>query len=443
MKEREFYTTYYQKTKTRHICSICGLSIEDGSEVHCKGRKFNWIFTHKTCLNGQAPEGLETKEMETDPDAEILEMYKNMSVSDLRKLVRDENIGKGTEVLRLSKEELITALIEKKMPVKNPEAPKVNPVNGNGNGGLEQAIIDLVQGKINAQIDIETVETIVNERIDERLKNFEAPIKQVEIVNTTTGEIKNVGVQHKDFAEVLKLAIRRKNIFLVGAPGGGKTHLAEAIAEALNLNFYAISVGLQTSKTDLFGYMDATGNYIKTLFREAYEKGGVFLLDETDAGNGNVLTMLNSATSNKYCAFPDGMVKKHADFILIGAGNTYGKGSDRVFVGRNPLDGATLNRFKFWDFDYDEILEWHLTQTKAETAGVNMEKARKWFDKVISVRRAVETLKERVIVSPRASYDVDLLADGFTMDKILDMSVFQGVNTEVKNRILAQAKKAA
>ena len=60
---KEFYTTYTMKTKSRHVCSHCGLPILDGETVLMKGKKFNWSFTHKSCLNGDAPIGIEHEVM--------------------------------------------------------------------------------------------------------------------------------------------------------------------------------------------------------------------------------------------------------------------------------------------------------------------------------------------------------------------------------------------
>jgi cobaltochelatase CobS len=52
------------------------------------------------------------------------------------------------------------------------------------------------------------------------------------------------------------------------------------------------------------GYMDAHGKLVRTLLREAYEHGGVFLLDEIDAGNPGVLTVLNALLANGQVGFP-------------------------------------------------------------------------------------------------------------------------------------------
>ena len=49
------------------------------------------------------------------------------------------------------------------------------------------------------------------------------------------------------------------------------------------------------------------------------------------------------------------MIPKHEAFVFIAAGNTTGAGADMKVVGRNQLDGATLDRFVFvfWEIDED------------------------------------------------------------------------------------------
>jgi hypothetical protein len=83
---------------------------------------------------------------------------------------------------------------------------------------------------------------------------------------------------------------------------------------------------------------------------ERYEKGGVMLLDEIDAGDPNLFTYINKAIANSSYTAPQRwgkpVVKKHKDFVLIAAANTYGNGADAMYVGRNQLDAATLDRFK-------------------------------------------------------------------------------------------------
>jgi cobaltochelatase CobS len=212
----------------------------------------------------------------------------------------------------------------------------------------------------------------------------------------------------------------------VGPAGSGKSYAAQSIAKALGLPFYFQPVGSQTTKFDLLGYLDATGSYITTHLRQAFEFGGVFLLDEVDAGNPNVLTVINGLLENGHGSFPDRIVERHPDFVMIAAANTYGRGADRLYVGRNQIDGATLDRFDCVDWDYDEELETSLSGNAD------------WTKKVQSIRQAVSDLKEKLIVSPRASMKgAQLLAAGFTENEVLDMVIYKGINAEVKNRIMA------
>jgi len=228
---------------------------------------------------------------------------------------------------------------------------------------------------------------------------------------------KMTGVQHNQFVNLLRTVNAGQPVLLVGPAGTGKSYAAETIAEALSLSFHAISVGSQTSKSDLQGYKDGNGNYHRTQFREAYENGGIFLLDEADAGNSNVLILLNAALSNGYMAFPDGMIKAHDDFRIIATANTYGYGASRQYVGRNQLDAATLDRFAVINWDIDDRVE-------ANLAG-NTEDGKKWLRVVRAVRKkAVEELELRVVVSPRATQrGALLLGAGLTFEDVLQIAL--------------------
>jgi len=225
------------------------------------------------------------------------------------------------------------------------------------------------------------------------------------------------GVQHHAFENLLKIVNAGQAVLLVGPAGTGKSHASETVADALGLNFHAISVGSQTSKSDLAGYMTATGDYVRTQFREAYEHGGLFLLDEADAGNSNVLILLNAALSNGQMAFPDGMVSAHADFRMVATANTYGNGASRQYVGRNQLDAATLDRFATLEWNIDDKVEASLAGTTAE--------GKKWLGVVRAVRkRVVDELQLRVVISPRATQrGAILLAAGLSFDDVLKIAL--------------------
>lgn len=253
------------------------------------------------------------------------------------------------------------------------------------------------------------------------LENSNKPV-QVVIGSNDVREVK--GYSHSMTPKVLRILSARLPLFLVGEAGSGKTHLVEQCAEALGLKFYCISVCAQTTASTLLGYMDANGRYVRSLFREAYENGGVFLLDEVDNGNPNVLSVLNASISNHVCSFPDKMVPKHKDFVLCASGNTYGHGANRKYVGRLEIDGATLDRFVFVDIGYDEKLENNICGNKA-------------YAKLIqSIRKRAQQLKLRNIISPRASINgVKLLSTGIDIKEVLKYTVFRDMPEDVVKQL--------
>jgi len=147
-----------------------------------------------------------------------------------------------------------------------------------------------------------------------------------------------------------------------------------------------------------------------------------------DAGNANVLTIINNATSNHQASFPDGMVARHPDFVLIAAGNTYGFGGNLEYVGRQRMDGATKDRFCLVTMDYDEDLEMALGPDPA------------WTEHVQKLRKAAADLKEKVIISPRASIHGGAdIADGDSWDDVEEQYIWQGIDRAVRSRVRQHA----
>jgi cobaltochelatase CobS len=233
---------------------------------------------------------------------------------------------------------------------------------------------------------------------------------------------------------VLRILSKNRNVFMVGSAGTGKTTIAERAAQALGLEFSAQSFNAQSSKADLVGFQTANGVYVGTEFRKRFENGGVYLMDEIDNANPNILGTLNAALANGYMAFPDGMVKRHDGFVAIAAGNTYGNGATAQYVGRNPIDAATKDRFVFVDILIDENVE----DAMVQATGLDAAKATEWLAIVRQCRKNVTDHGLQIIVSPRAAENGAHLIDaGFSTRETVDMTILKGAKPEVADKVLA------
>ena len=267
-------------------------------------------------------------------------------------------------------------------------------------------------------------ENAVGAIVDSKLQEFRNTINRPLEIRKPDGDIVVVGLAHRMTERIAQVASLGLHQMLVGPAGGGKTTCAEKVAEILGLTFYPVSVGPQTTKSDLLGFVDAAGNYHTTPLRLAFENGGLLLLDEVDAANAGVLTIINSLLANGYCSFPDAVIKKNENFRCICACNTYGRGADRMYVGRNQLDAATLDRFVVIDFDYDESLETALAGNDD------------WCRKVQKWRKKAFELNMRVVISPRASiFGAKLLAAGMPEKTVEDLVVWKGIAEDMKKKI--------
>lgn len=230
--------------------------------------------------------------------------------------------------------------------------------------------------------------------------------------------------RHAVFPEVLAAVSAGLNVMLVGPAGAGKTHLCQQVAEALQLGF--AFTGALDSPYKLLGFMDAQGRVVKTSYRNSYENGGVFAWDEIDASAPAAMLAFNAGLANGHQDFPDAIIPRHDDARFIASANTYGRGQDRVYVGRNQLDAASLDRFVMVEMDYDEKLERRLFGDDD------------WVAYVHKVRAAVRALNLRVIVSMRAiEQGQKLLGTGMARDKVKKLTLWKGLDAATVGKIEA------
>lgn len=295
-------------------------------------------------------------------------------------------------------------------------------------------LVDALEEEVsNLKTRIVYKDTEIKDLKDQLDNQEQHKLVQVQINDSITGESKKLEMVHKTMPDLLVRIECGLNVYLVGPAGSGKTKGAEQVSEALECEFGMMSVGPQTTKSDIFGYMNATGEYVTTEFRKRFEEGGVFLFDEIDAAHPGVLTGINAALAGDLCAFPDGMVKKHSEFRCIAAGNTFGTGPDRQYVGRNQMDAASIDRFDFLEWGYDNALELAIAKSITD----NEEIATKWTAFVQSIRESIDKLNIRHVVSPRCTINgVKLLSKGVSEQNVQNTTLWKSLGDTDRKRVI-------
>ena len=348
---------------------------------------------------------------------------------------------KGTDVNRNAGTTLLVDEKPTQPTVTIPITPPTVPVVANNSDRVASAVRDVISEALRSVgIDEDAVNrmiqsALVAERIatNELIKDTRPVVTQVVLSNGAVRTVK--GVTHEIFPKVLKAVSRGQHIWMTGSAGSGKTTIAEQVAESLGVKFSSDSYNSQSSKADIKGYKSISDNlYQSTGFRERFEHGGVYLLDEIDASNPNILTTLNSALSDSSMGFPDGMVKRHPSFVAIAAANTWGNGATAEHVGRVAIDGSTIDRFAMVHIKIDERMETELVRG----TGIRMDVGEQWLNIVRHARRNVDSHGLKVIVSPRASIGgAHLLDSGFSWQETVEMRLLKGSKPDVANKIMA------
>lgn len=178
-----------------------------------------------------------------------------------------------------------------------------------------------------------------------------------------------------------------------GPPGGGKTHLAQQLADALGVQFIPQAFGPTTTDVRVIGFLNAAlGVYVPGPAYEWMRNGGLWFMDELDNCEPSALVSINSLLANDRIRFPNGeTVLKHKDCYALAGANTLGTGAQAGFR-RQSQDAAARSRWAKVKLEYDEKLERALSPVA------------EWVDYVIKVRAAVERLaKSNIWITPRDS----------------------------------------
>jgi len=251
----------------------------------------------------------------------------------------------------------------------------------------------------------------VHDLIDQRLAEFALTSQRTLIIKKGHNIEREMALDMplpKWFDRVYKQALCRVHTLLVGPRGCGKTVTGELLARALSLPLYTISLSSGVSEGVLQGWLHPSKagllfEYNRSRFVRAYTEGGVVLLDELDAADANMLMILNAALSNGRWEIPlrgDGAepLTRHDNFVCLAAANTKLHGADRVYVARNQLDGATIDRFAMGRItvDYDEEMENAAYDKATVTFGQRLRarcRAQKGWTKDVSTRNIADSCK--------------------------------------------------
>jgi AAA domain (dynein-related subfamily) len=300
------------------------------------------------------------------------------------------------------------------------------------NDPLAAILATTIQPYLTLQLDemTDALEQKISEKIADALANLPKEIQTVYIQSgKTIGAID--GHKHEHFDLLLQLVSIRKNTYLWGEAGSGKSTAAHKIADLLGLPFYYLGLQAQMTESRLMGYMDANGNYNASDFYRAYSQGGIFLLDELELASGNLLGSLNGALANGRASFPCGLVERHPDFVCIATGNTPGLGATVTFSDRRALDASVRDRFHYVQWDTDATLEKQLSEQKFERASA-------WVRWIQTVRPFVKKDHPKVTCTQRASIEgSELLALGMKPKQVAEMVVFRGYDSVSVGSILA------
>lgn len=189
---------------------------------------------------------------------------------------------------------------------------------------------------------------------------------------------------HGAYARALAIARATGLLCLYGPTGAGKTEMASQIAMGLGLAFSSNSCTAGMPESHLVGRSGVFprdlqvrpaedgagwavsygrgGDWVPVEFVRRYEEGGLHLLDEWDAADANVRLIINSAIANGHMSIPGRpeapRADRHATFVCAIGVNTL-DGPDGGFVGRDPMDLASKDRFAMSKVDvaYDTQLE--------------------------------------------------------------------------------------
>lgn len=261
-------------------------------------------------------------------------------------------------------------------------------------------------------------------------------LRPIEVI-LPSGERNSIqGKPHPQLEQLITYMSLCLNVFLRGPAGSGKTKGFYMACEALGLkNNRRMAINEQTDVTSFYGYMSPQLSgppvLVEGLPYQPHRYGGGMLYDEVDAGMPGSIMSINALTDDEPVTWPNAETTvKHEKYRAVATGNTFGLGADELYVGRNRLDAASLDRFVYIDWDYD----WDLVSAISGNDS--------WTGVVKSYFEAASKLKMPVVIGPRAAINgARLIKAGISEEEAAYATIWAKIDRDSKDKILANVPK--
>lgn len=149
------------------------------------------------------------------------------------------------------------------------------------------------------------------------------------------------------------------NILLWGDPGTGKTTLANAVSAVTGMPLYVVTINEDSEDDEFEGknkIVNGSISFVETAFLEAFQKGGIILLEEINLARANVFTsVINQAVEYPFLLKRNGydQITRNPLTIIIATMNLDTEGTSAVnssssqrFLSKYEITEPTEEEFK-------------------------------------------------------------------------------------------------